>query len=277
MKLIADSGSTKTDWRIIDDNDNINQVKSDGINPYYVPKNQIFESIKAALRAYPKGSFKTIYFYGAGCSSEKNKTIIDTCFRELYPDARVEINHDLLAAARALCGTEQGIACILGTGANSCRYDGDSIVENVMSLGYLLGDEGSGNHIGRQLLTHYLKDELSENLRQKFDKRFNFKPQDILQNIYQNELPAKFLAGFSKFVFQNIKDPYLYQLVFDSFKTFLTLNVLRYEGHKDLPIHFTGSVAFYYSNILRQAGTDLGLNIRHIVEGPIAGLTLYHQ
>jgi len=277
MILIADSGTTKTEWRIIDQNGKITQTKSEGVNPYYMSASQISEIFEEGLSDHLNSPFEAIYFYGAGCSSDKNKRIISACLQILFPNARIEVDHDLLAAARSLCGAEKGIACILGTGSNSCLYDGHTIIDNVMSLGYLLGDEGSGNYIGRQLLTHYLKSQLPEIVKQHFDKRFGLQKHEILENIYRSNLPARYFAGFSKFVFQNIHDPFLYKMVYDGFKTFLEANVIKYKDYQQIPIHFTGSVAFYYSNILRQAGTDLGLSIRHIVEGPIAGLTLFYQ
>lgn len=276
MILIGESGATKTEWRIIDDKDNIFQAKSAGVNPYYLESTEILEVFRLGLTDYLKYDFKEIFFYGAGCSSDKNKKTIKECFEHLFPNANIEINHDMLAAARALCENKPGIACILGTGSNSCLYDGEQIVENVLSLGYLLGDEGSGNYIGKQMLINYMRGQLSEKVSKSFDKRFNLKPHEILEDIYHNHLPIRYLAGFSKFVFQHIKDPMLSQMVYDGFKTFMEMNVVKYTDYQNTPVHFTGSVAFYYANILRQVGADMGINIQHIVEGPIAGLTLYH-
>ncbi|PIB35863.1 N-acetylglucosamine kinase [Reichenbachiella sp. 5M10] len=277
MILIADSGSTKTAWRIIDKDGRISQAKSPGINPYYMKQEDITATVREGLVEYVDEDIAYIYFYGSGCSSDKNKALIQSALSVLYPQAQIEIDHDLLAAARALCGVESGIACILGTGSNSCLYDGTDIVDNVTSLGYLLGDEGSGNHLGRVLIKRYFKGELPEELKQKFDEYFGLTKSDVLENLYQGNMPIRFLANFSKFIFQYLQHPYFYQLVYDCFREFFVENVCRYAGHRDLPIHFVGSVAFYYSNVLRRVGADLGLQIGIIAEDPVAGLVLYHK
>jgi len=277
MILIADSGSTKTDWRIIDSNGNVSQARSQGINPNYTPHDQIIPIVKEGLKDHLDDPIERIYFYGSGCASEVNQQLVYGAFSNLFPNARTEVTHDVMAAARALCGTDKGIACILGTGSNSCLFDGKKIIDNVRSLGYILGDEGSGNWLGKQLLLSYFHGTLPEKIKANFRKRFEMTDSEIIRNLYAVESPVRYLAQFSKFIFQNIKEPFLYRLVYDAFTAFIKVNVLPYEGSKELPVHFTGSVAFYFGNILRQAGTDQGIYIKHIIEGPIAGLTLYHK
>ncbi|SMD32500.1 hypothetical protein SAMN04488029_0845 [Reichenbachiella faecimaris] len=277
MILIAESGSTKTEWRIIDSKQNVFHARSGGINPYYLDASGILEVMRMGLIEYIETPFKEVYFYGAGCSSARNKQTIRDCFMQLFPNAKIEINHDMLAAARSLCGIEHGIACILGTGSNSCLYDGIGIIENVRSLGYILGDEGSGNYLGKQFLKHYFKKELPQEIRDQFDEEFGLEPTDILNNIYHHHMPILYLSSFSKFIHKFLKDPMIYQMVYDAFKKFLEVNVMKYTNYINIPVHFTGSVAFYYEEILRKVGTDLGINIKDIVVGPIDGLTQYHQ
>lgn len=277
MILIAESGSTKTEWRIIDSKQNIFHARSGGINPYYLDASGILEVMRMGLIEYIEAPFNEIYFYGAGCSSTKNKKIIRDCFMQLFPNARVEVNHDMLAAARSLCGIERGIACILGTGSNSCLYDGIGIIENVRSLGYILGDEGSGNYLGKKFLIHYFKKELPRHIHEQFDDEFGLEPHDILENIYHHHMPILYLSSFSKFIHKYLKEPMINQMVYDAFKRFLELNVMRYTDYASAPVHFTGSVAFYYEDVLRKVGKDLGIKIGDIVVGPIDGLTQYHQ
>jgi len=277
MRIIADSGSTKTEWRIIDVDGNISQARSNGINPYYQNAETIEKEIANGLKEYLNESISSIHFYGAGCSSEPNIKKVKDGFLSFFPEAVIDINHDLLAAAHALCGHEKGIACILGTGANSCLYDGKSIIKNIPSLGYVLGDEGSGNYLGKKLLFDFCRNNMPENIKAKLIKRFALNVDDIQSNIYQKEIPARYLASFSKFIFQHIKEPYLYQLTYDAISLFFENHVLKYENADNLPVHFTGSVAFYYGNIVRKIAAEKTILVKHIIESPIAGLTLYYR
>ncbi|MBL6449662.1 N-acetylglucosamine kinase [Fulvivirga sp. 29W222] len=277
MILIADSGASKADWRLIDTDGNIQQFQTLGINPYHQKtetiRNEIMESLKPKISV----PVHQLFFYGAGCSSESNIQALKSVFEEAFPNAVVTVDHDLIGAARSLCGYNPGIACILGTGANSCYYDGDNIVSNVPSLGFIMGDEGSGAWLGKKLLGSFIRGELGEELEGKLVKRFDLDRNGILENVYQKPFAARYMAGFSKFIFQNIKHPVLYRLVYQGFELFFEKNVEKYDQFRQLPVHFTGSVAFYYSNILRQVANDRGIAVRNIVESPIAGLTLYHQ
>jgi len=275
--LIADSGSTKTDWRILHTNGEIKQAKSIGFNPFHIGKEAIIKEINDNLSSQIKAIPTEIHFYGAGCSTITNQTMIKDALLAQWPAAIVKVEHDLLAAARALCLNEPGIACILGTGSNSCFYNGLEIEKNIPSLGYVLGDEGSGVAIGKKLLKEYLRGATPENITQKIDKRFNLSIEDVLNKTYKEPLPNRFLASFAKFVFQDIKEPYLYHLVYNSFADFFEQNVMRYPGYEKQKVHFTGSIAFYFANILRQVASDKNILVQNILESPIAGLTLYHQ
>ena len=277
MILIADSGSTKTEWRFIDADGKISQIKTLGVNPYYMSSETISKVFNEGLKNYLDLDVQRLYFYGSGCSAQENKQKITDCFSPLFPAAKVEVQVDLLAAARALCGYDSGIACILGTGCNSCLYDGNAITENIPSLGYIMGDEGSGSYFGNKLLGDYLRKDMPTEIAKRMEKRFDLSNHTILKNVYQEDMPTRYMASFSKFIFQNIKEPYLYQLVYDGFTTFFEKNIIKYTGYQNELVHFTGSVAFYYGNILRKVASDQGVSVRHIVEGPIAGLALYHQ
>ncbi len=278
MILIADSGGSKTDWRLVQSNGDIGQAASPGFNPYYQPmddlNNMIQDFIVPGIR--DDQEVEEIYFYGAGVSSEKNQIAIKEAFLKFFPKAKVEIGWDLLAAARALCGNEPGIACIMGTGSNSCLSDGHRIIDNVANLGWILADEGSGANIGKQFLVDYLRKKLPDTLAQQFHQRFPYTREEFLEKVYMEEKPSAFLATFAKFIFQHLKEPYCYQLVYSSFAEFYDNNVMKYDNYQNLKVHFTGSVAFYFSDILRQVANDKGITVKNILEGPIAGLSLYH-
>ena len=278
MILIADSGGSKTDWRLVLQDGKIEQASSPGFNPYYQPIEDLKKIVQEILLPkIPKNEkVKEIYFYGAGVSSEKNQLSIKTAFLEFFPQSQIEIGWDLLAAARALCGNEPGIACIMGTGSNSCLYDGKNIIDNVANLGWILADEGSGANIGRKFLVHYLRKKLPDNLAKQFHARFPLSREEFLEKVYQEEKPSAFLASFARFIFQHLKEPYCYQLIYSSFAEFYENNVMKYENYQNLKVHFTGSIAFYFSDILRQVANDKGITVKNILEGPIAGLTLYH-
>jgi glucosamine kinase len=278
MILIADSGGSKTDWRLIRTNGTIDQANSPGFNPYYQPIEDLKKNVhEVLLPKMDSESVSKVFFYGAGVSSLKNQLTIKSAFLEFFPEAHIEIGWDLLAAARALCGREPGIACIMGTGSNSCLYDGTKITDNVANLGWILADEGSGANIGRKFLVDYLRKLQPEKLAAQFHQRFPLSREEFLEKVYQQEKPSAFLASFAKFIFQHLDDPYCYKLIYNSFSEFYENNVMKYENFKNLKVHFTGSIAFYFSDILRQVANDKGITVKNILEGPIAGLTLYHQ
>lgn len=277
MILIADSGGSKMDWRLINNTGNISQASAPGFNPYYQPIADLKSTVEQTLLPIINEPVSQIFFYGAGVSSEKNQLAIKSAFLDFFPHAEIEIGWDLLAAARALCGHEPGIACIMGTGSNSCLYDGKNIVENVANLGWILADEGSGADMGKKVLVDFLRKKLPSNLADSFHDRYPFSREEFLEKVYQQEKPSAFLATFTRFLFDHLKDPYCYNLVAKSFGEFYENNVMQYPDYKNLKVHFTGSVAYHFSNILRQVASDKGITVKNILEGPIAGLTLYHQ
>ena len=277
MILIADSGSSKIDWRLLTLDGTIVQANTPGFNPYYQPVEDLRKNFKDIVLPKITNDVHKIFFYGAGVSSEKNQSTVRDAFFEFFHKATIELGWHLSAAARSLCGREPGIACIMGTGSNSCLYDGEKIVGNVANLGWILADEGSGANIGRKFLVDYLREIMPATLRQQFHARFPFTREEFLEHVYQKERPSAFLASFTKFIFQHLKEPYCYKLVYSSFAEFYENNVMKYENYKNLKVHFTGSIAFYFSDILRQVANDKGITVKNILEGPIAGLTLFHQ
>jgi len=281
MIIIADSGSTKTDWRLIDNKNQIYQYATQGINPYFQDEVEISEIIKSEFLPQLKSHIippqSHIYFYGAGCGADAKKEIIQGALNENFPFSIIEVNTDLLAAARALCGSNPGIAAILGTGSNTCYYDGSTIIENRASLGFIMGDEGSGAHIGKTFIQSYLNKEMPADLSSRFFERFKLSTNDILDAVYKKTMPNRFLASFSKFIYQNLKEQFIIDLVANCFEQFFDKHICKYEKHKELKLSCVGSVAFYYSNILRAVAVKKGVNIDIIIETPIAGLTLFHK
>lgn len=277
MILIADSGGSKTDWRFIKKDGTIGQSNALGFNAYYQPVDDLVKNIRDSVLPAVTEKVSGIFFYGSGVSSTKNQLAIKNAFVEFFPEAQIEIGWDLLAAARALCGHEPGIACIMGTGSNSCLYDGEKITDNVANLGWVLADEGSGANIGKKFLVDYLRKKIPTTLAEQFHNRFPLSREEFLEKIYQQEKPNTFLASFAKFIFQHLKEPYCYKLIYDSFSEFYENNVMKYDNYQNLKVHFTGSIAFYFSDVLRQVANDKGITVKNILESPIAGLTLYHQ
>jgi len=287
MILIADSGSTKTDWRLIDDNKQIHQFSTQGTNPYFhsteqislIIKNELIPQFNSSVTLSGVEGFNfqfSIFFYGAGCKVPDKKLIVESALKENFPNASIIIESDILGAARSLCGRNAGIVAILGTGSNTCLYDGSKIIENRTSSGYILGDEGSGAHIGKTFIQAFLNDELPIDLSHRFSERFKLSKDDIIDAVYRKPLPNRFLASFSKFIFQNLKEQYIIDLVSNCFNQFFDKQICKYSDHKKIKLSCTGSVAFYYSNILRAIAESRGVNIETIAETPIAGLTLYH-
>jgi N-acetylglucosamine kinase-like BadF-type ATPase len=284
MILIADSGSTKTDWRLIDADKQIHKFATQGLNPYFQTSEEISEILKLELiPQFPTlnpDSYRdelSIFFYGAGCEAASKKELIREALLIVFSSSTIEVFSDMIGAARATCGTNPGIAAILGTGSNTCYYDGIKSVENVASLGYILGDEGSGAHIGKTFIQAYLNQEMPEHLSKRFYERTNLGLTEILDAVYKKPMPNRFLASFSKFIYQNLKEQFIIDLVANCFEQFFDKHVCKYQKHKEVKLSCVGSVAFYYSNILRAVADKKEVQIETILETPIAGLTLYHS
>ena len=219
-----------------------------------------------------------VYFYGAGCGfPDKISMVHRAITKHLSVKNEVEVNTDMLAAARGLCGHDSGIACIMGTGSNSCYYDGKSIVTNVSPLGFILGDEGSGACLGKLLVGDILKNQMTPELKEKFLKQFDLTPADIIDRVYRKPFPNRFLASLSPFLAQNLGEPCVRALVLNSFKAFLKRNVMQYEDYQHQKVHFIGSVAFYYKEVLAEAAKEMGIQLGAIIKSPMEGLIKYHN
>lgn len=279
MILIADSGSTKTDWRLIDANHQIYQYTTQGINPYFQNHQEMIHIIQTELLSQLMTGMpphiSEIHFYGAGCGAVQRKRQVASALSPFFSSAHIDIHTDMLGAAHALCGSEPGIVAILGTGSNTCYYDGSGIAENHASLGFILGDEGSGAHIGKTFIQAFLNKELPDALATRFTERFQLDKDQILDKVYRQPMPNRFLASFSKFIFQNLKEQYLIDLVASCFEELFDKHILKYE-HISLKLNCVGSVAYYFSNILRAVAVNKGVTVGKIIETPIAALTLYH-
>lgn len=278
MILIADSGSTKTDWYLTDGSDVKVQFMTQGINPFFLSIDEIADILRneliPQLAAFAE-NIRSIYFYGSGCRQEMIHGLTDV-LKRVFPSATtVEVNGDLLAAARALCGRAEGIVCILGTGANSCLYDGRQIVMNTPPLGFILGDEGSGAVLGRNFVNAVFKGGVSDAMRDEFLKSSGLTLSDIIDKVYRQPLANRFLASLSPFIGAHIADGDVHRLVVDSFRAFFHRNVAAY-GRKDLEIGAIGSVAFYYKEQLLEAAAIEGFRVGKIERSPIVGLVTYH-
>ncbi|PRY89571.1 N-acetylglucosamine kinase [Mongoliibacter ruber] len=277
MILIADSGASKTDWRVINDKGEIGQHRGIGFNPNYQTAAEMVSELQDDFLLDLRADIDIIYYYGAGCTSSKNRQQVENALGSLFKHADINIDHDLMAAARATCGSESGIACILGTGSNSCDYDGEVIIAKRPAPGYILGDEGSGAYIGRKFLADFIHEEMPKKVREKVLNTFQLDNETIIENVYQRPFPGRYMASFCRFITENKSDPYCYMLYYDAFQKFFKKHVMKYDDYKKKPVNFVGSIAFYNSDILRSAAYDADIKVNIIIEGPIAGLTLYHQ
>jgi N-acetylglucosamine kinase-like BadF-type ATPase len=279
MILIVESGSTKTEWRYIaDPNEAYESFYSDGINPYYQSADEITIAQKSILVELAKKTIQQVFYYGTGITDDAKRDIIRQVIKPFVGEAEITVENDLVAAGISLCGDDAGIACILGTGANSGYFEGGKLKEQIPPLGFWLGDEGSGANLGKRLILAYLHHELPSDLRDAFIKRFGaLNRLDIFEHAYQKEFPNRWFATFSKFLFDHRKHPFCYALVEKAFQDFCQLYLVKYETSQTAPIHFTGSVAFYYSDILKRVVSSFGLRVGIISEAPMAGLTLFHK
>lgn len=276
MILLADGGSTKVDWRLVEGTKEIKQISTKGANPFFRSREDISEEIKKVINPVLNGhTIDSVHFFGAGCASPEKNKIVRDAIADNIKTSHIEVNSDLVAAAKGLCGTKKGIACILGTGSNSCFYDGEEIVENVSPLGYVLGDEGSGAVLGRLFLGACLKNQLTKGLKEKFLKEFDLTPAAILDMVYRQPLANRFLASLSPFLIENIHDKTVYDLVYNAFKDFFVKNVMQYD-YKNNDVHFTGSVAYYYKDLVRKVGADLHIKVGIISQSPMEGLIKYY-
>lgn len=276
--LIADAGSTKVDWALISTyGEVIGRCKTEGINALLAEEEDVKACLDQVKQMLPAADVAEVYYYGAGCASERVCARMTQLLAEAWPAAQVDVESDLLAAARALFGTKPGVACILGTGSNSCLYNGCEIENNVPSLGYILGDEGSGAALGKRLISDAFKRQLPEKVREEFLSEFGMTLSDILDRVYRTPAPNKFLASIVPFIKRNIWNPYLYSLVREEFTAFIKRNVAMYAGSHFLPVGFIGSIAVHFEDVLRDAASAQGFKVDTIMSSPLEGLIAFHS
>ena len=275
MILVIDSGSTKAEWIFLDGETVGKRLLTEGFNPNYSDI-QILENLVKMCRgvSFPN-NIHSIHYYGTGCGNERNCLLIKEVLQRHFPVAEISVTHDLMAACHAVLGHQEGIACILGTGSNSCVYDGNDIVERAVSLGYLVGDEGSGMHIGREVARAYFYGFMPDDLRQRFDATYHLQLQDFIENLYHCGQPSRYLASFAKFAGENQEHPFVHDLVKRCFQAFVEAFVLRFDACKSLKIGFVGSVAFHFRDILEESLADYGLTMGKVMQAPADGLIEY--
>jgi len=277
MLIIADSGSTNTSWIISEKEAILDKVKTGGMNPNFTSSSQISAVIEDNISPLTKGSDKlSIFFYGSGCSDKKLCNKVRNAIEQVLPGALIEVNTDLLGAARALLGRNRGVACILGTGSNSCLYDGKSIVSNIPPLGFILGDEGSGSYLGKRLLSDYLKGIMPSEVSDNFGRQYRTDKDKVIKKVYRGEFPNKYIASFVVFLKENIGNPYCYSLVEDAFKDFINRNVRFYRDYNKLDIAYTGSIAWHFKEILINVMNSFGLRTGEILKEPADRILEYH-
>lgn len=277
--LIADSGSTKTDWVLLNNANIIFQFQTIGFNPYFQSSEDIYQELNSKLIPVLKDELKTIshiYYYGAGCSTPEKNQVIKQGLYLTFGNIPSEVNHDLLASARALCGKEKGIACILGTGSNSCLFDGNEVIENVPSVGYLFGDHGSGAHIGKTFIQNYFDKKLPIHLEKAFENA-GYHREIILENVYKKPMPSRYLASITKFLADFNNDSFVRSIIKQCFLDFFDAQVSKYTNAKSLPVNSVGSIGYYYKDLLEEAAKEKGFTVGYIIKSPIDGLIKYHS
>lgn len=279
MMLLADSGSTKTHWWLAEDGKFVAGMVTEGLNPFFHTREGLAGRLAERLPEFLKGyRVRSVHFYGAGCSTRGNRQMVRDALKPLLAgEPEISVEKDLLGAARALFGKGPGIACILGTGSNACKYDGTGIASEASSVGFILGDEGSGAHLGKAFLARLLKGQLSPELEQLFARDCGFDRAQILEGIYRNEHPNRFLASFSRFIHQQMHQSGIPELVDECFEAFFREQVCRLPGYQDLSMGCIGSVGYHYRDIIRRIARKHGFGEVRFMASPMEGLLTYHS
>ena len=276
MKLIAESGSTRTEWALVEDNRLIQRAFTEGLNPFFQTRREISRSVRLGLpEHFFKRKLEQVYYYGAGCTSYEKKNVLGASLVAQFKTP-IQVESDLLAAARGLFKCEAGIACILGTGSNSCFYDGKIVVKNVRAGGYILGDEGSGAVLGKMFLSDVLKGLAHKDVTADFFEKFRISPNEVMESVYNRPFPNRFLSTISYFLADYTNDDYVFELITGNLRNFFTRNVCQYD-YKNYPIRFVGSLAYSYAAILREVAREFGIELEIIEETPMNGLIEFHS
>lgn len=276
-KLIADSGATKCEWCLLQ-NGKKKTIFTQGISPYFLNKQQIIALLQKELLPKLKNiPIDEVYYYGTGLSNKNNVKVIQQVLKEVFPDAAIEAENDLLAAARSLCGNQKGIACILGTGSNSCYFNGKKIVKNSPGLGYVLGDEGSGAYLGKKVVQYYLYNTFDEELVSRFNATFSTNKIAILEAVYKQPLPNRYLASFTKFLAENRGHYMIENIIEDGINDFFFNHLYKYKETWTLPINFVGGVAYGFRDVIADLCNCYELELGKILKKPMEGLLIYHR
>lgn len=274
--IIADSGSTKTDWEYVSGDDRLSWT-TDGLNPYFHTRESIRKVVAGGKMSNNiPDAVSSIHFYGSGYGDPEHRDLIRDVIKEIWMDTEVNVSTDLLGAARACLGSDRGVACIIGTGSNSCLYDGLQITDHIPSLGFIFGDEGSGSWIGKELIRRYFYREFPEDLSAMFESEFEMNRDVILKTVYHKPQANRYIAGFANFTYRHRKHPYIRQLLRRGFELFVRSQVLKYEDIRSVDVGFVGSIAFLHQDILSRVLIRHELKPRVFVKSPMEGLVTYH-
>ncbi len=276
IKLIVDSGSTKAEWCLID-GEQQRFFTTQGLSPYFLSSSQIEDILqKEIVPEITAGKIDKLFYYGTGCATEANAAIVKKALQQIFTTSTIHVDHDMMAAAKALCGNAKGLASILGTGSNCCYFDGKEIIKNSPGLGYVLGDEGSGSYLGRNVIQHYLYDIFDEDLRARFDAQFVTNSAEILHTVYKKPLPNRYLASFAIFLANNRGNYMVENIIEDGLRDFFHQHIFRIEEHKIYPLHFVGSIAFGFKDVLKTICEESDVRLGKILKNTLDGLIEYH-
>jgi N-acetylglucosamine kinase-like BadF-type ATPase len=277
IKLIADSGSTKAEWCLLDGKKK-KTIYTQGMSPYFLTGEQIEAVVRLELKPKLKGvEPDEIFYYGTGCSNPNNVKTVKKVLQKMFANAKVDVNHDLMGAAKALCGDEKGVACILGTGSNSCFYNGKKIVKNSPGLGFILGDEGSGAYLGKKVVQYFLYNTYDPDLMDRFNAKYNTNAVEILEAVYKQPLPNRYLAGFVPFLVENRGHFMIENIIEDGFNEFFFHHIYKYKESWTLPVNFIGSVAYGFRDVLKEMCDTYELELGKVLKNPMDGLVKYHS
>jgi len=275
--LIADSGATKCQWALVKDGKS-RTIITQGISPYFLSADQITTLLSKELLPKLKNvSISHIHFYGTGLANADNAAIVKKVLKGLFPKAKTEVQTDILAAARALCGKQKGVACNLGTGTICCYYDGKKVVKTSPGLGYILGDEGSGTYLGKKVVQYYLYNTYDEELKARFEKRFQTSPREILDHVYKQPLANRYLASYAIFLAENRGHYMIENIIEDGLNDFFFTHLYKFRESWTMPIHFIGSIAFGFRDVLKQLCDTYELELGKVIKAPMQGLLAYHR
>lgn len=278
MIVVADSGSTKCDWIVIRPDGEYIRTNTMGFNPFFHSSSLIErELLNNPILNEVRNEVSEVYFYGAGCSSEARNAVVADGLKGVFPMVNtIKVDHDLTGAALATAKDEPGIACIIGTGSNSCYFDGEKVHEEVPALGYILGDEGSGSYFGKILLSKYLYHKLPQDLHTELEERYDLSKEKIFHHVYNQPGPNVYLASFMKFISDHREHPFLKDMIYKGLASFINIHVWCYDNFREVPVHFVGSIAHYFQDVLKEVAVNHRFTIGKIERKPVEALALYH-